>query len=83
MEKANVERTLFEMIKNYTNRKAEAIHRSASLREDLGLSSFDMIAMSAEIEESFSITVDNLDVLADIDTFGDLVDIFAEKITQS
>ena len=77
MEEANVERTLVRVFKNYADRNTDSISRTTYLREDLGLSSFDMIALSAEIEDEFSINMDNIDVLAEIDTFGDVVDLVA------
>ena len=79
MKEANIERALAKTIRNYTERK-EDINRAVCLREELGLSSFDLIALSTEIEDLFSITIDNVDILAEIDTFGDLVDIIAERI---
>ena len=81
MKEDNIEHALVKIIQNYTNREADAINRTAYLREGLGLSSFDMIALSVEIEESFSINIDNIDVLTDIDTFGDAVDLITEKIS--
>jgi acyl carrier protein len=78
----NVENALIEIVKNYTDIKAETISRTTHLREDLGLSSFDLIAMSTEIEGSLSINVDNVDILAELDTFGDVVDLVTEKICE-
>jgi len=83
MNETDVEHTLVTIIKNYTNRKAEVIDRAVSLREELGLSSFDMIALSAEIEDSFLISIDNIDVITGIDTFGDAVDLIMEKLAKS
>ena len=80
MKNGNVEHTLVKIIQNYTNRDAEVINRTAYLREELGLSSFDMIALSAEIEDSFAINIDNIDVLAEIETFGDVVDLITDKL---
>ena len=80
MDETIVERALGKIIQKYTDMKAETFTRTLSLREDLGLSSFDMIAMSAEIEDAFSINIDNTDVLAEIDTFGDAVDLVTEKL---
>ena len=79
----DVERTLIRIIKNYTDIKEGEITRSAHLREELGLSSFDIIALSAEIEESFSVGIDNMDVFADIETFGDLADVIAANLKTS
>jgi acyl carrier protein len=76
----NVELTLIKIIKNYTNKEEDDINRAVSLREELGLSSFDIIALSAEIEESFSINIDNMDVLSDIETLGDLADLISANL---
>jgi acyl carrier protein len=78
MKEENFESALAEIIKNYTDSTVEAIHRTTFLREELGLSSFDMIALSTEIEDTFSIHIDNLDIFADIETFGDLVELITE-----
>ena len=78
MKEKNTERVLVDILKNYTNCGAEAIVRTANLREDLGLTSFDVIALSTEIEDAFSISIENIDVLAKINTFGDLADLLAK-----
>jgi acyl carrier protein len=83
MKVDNVESTLVRIIANYTDREAESIHRTADLREELGLSSFDLIALSTEIEESFTINIDNIDVLAEVDTFGYLVDLITKEVDKS
>ena len=82
MNKSDIEKTLVNIIKNYTNSKAEDIHCLTSLREEIGLSSFDMISMGVEIESSFSINIDNINILAEIDTIGDVVDLISEKIAK-
>ena len=82
MKEGNVEFTLVNIIKNYTSRTAQAINRKTYLREELGLSSFDMIALSVEIEDLFSINIDNINVLAEIDTFGDAVDLITEALAK-
>jgi len=78
----NVERTLVEIFKNYTNSQVETIHWESNLRQDLGLSSFDMIALCTEIEGSFSITIDGVDALAWGETVGDIVNLITKKIAQ-
>jgi len=80
MNAENVERILINIIKNYTDKREDAINRAARLREELGLSSFDIIALSAEIEESFSISIDNMDALAGIETLGELADLIGENV---
>ena len=39
-----------------------------------------MIALSVEIENTFSIDIDNIDILSAINTFGDVIDLVNEHI---
>ena len=77
MNKSDVERGLTEIIANYTEFKMESVNRATTLREDLGLTSFDIISLITEIEESFSISVDDVDMISELDTFGEAVDLVA------
>ena len=81
MNKSDIEKTLVNIFENYTNSNAD-INCLTSLREEIGLSSFDMISMGVEIESSFSINIDNVNILAEIDTVGDVVDLISEKIAK-
>ncbi|MCL2165918.1 MAG: acyl carrier protein [Clostridiales bacterium] len=77
MDKADIARGLVDIIGNYTEFDMGVIDPSTSLREELGLTSFDIIALLTEIEETFSISIDDIDVLADIGTFGEAIDLVA------
>jgi len=81
VNKSDIEKTLVNIFENYTNSNAD-INCLTSLREEIGLSSFDMISMGVEIESSFSINIDNVNILAEIDTVGDVVDLISEKIAK-
>lgn len=48
------------------------------LREDLGVSSLEMLGVVLALEERFSITMDEADIPA-IQTFQDVVDYIAKK----
>ena len=77
MNKSDVERGLTDIIANYTEFKMESVNSATTLREELGLSSFDIISLITEIEESFSISVDEVDMISELDTFGEAVDLVA------
>ncbi|MCL2162790.1 MAG: acyl carrier protein [Oscillospiraceae bacterium] len=82
MNKSDIERGLADIIANYTEFDMKTVGRATSLREDLGLSSFDIIALVTEIEEKFSISVDDIDILSEMKTFGEAVDLVANLHTE-
>ncbi|MCL2058885.1 MAG: acyl carrier protein [Oscillospiraceae bacterium] len=77
MTESDIERGLSEVLASYTEFDMKTADRSTSLREDLGLSSFDLITLITQLEERFSISIDDMDILSDIKTFGDAVDMIA------
>ncbi|MCL2121303.1 MAG: acyl carrier protein [Clostridiales bacterium] len=78
MDKSDIARDLAAIVENYTEFDMGIIDPSTSLREELGLTSFDIIALLTEIEEVFSISIDDIDLLADIGTFGEAIDLVAD-----
>ena len=77
MNKKDIESTLSKIITNFTEFNMKEANRSTSLREDIGLSSFDIIALITDIEEAFAISIDDFEKVADLTTFGEAVDLIA------
>ena len=77
MKKSEIERRLAAIITNYTEFDMKTVNQSTTLREDIGLTSFDTISLITEIEESFSVNIDDAAILSEIVTFGETVDFIA------
>ncbi len=73
--------TLKEIICDYVEVDPDEINPDASLRYDIGASSFDLMNIADAIEERFNIKVTNTAVVK-IKTVGDIAQLLADKITQ-
>ncbi len=73
--------TLKEIICDYVEVDEADINPDASLRYDLGASSFDLMNIADAIEERFNLKITNTAVVK-IKTVGDIAQLLAEKITQ-
>ena len=80
MKKSEIERRLAAIIANYTEFDMKNVSQPTTLREDIGLTSFDIISLITEIEESFSMNIDDAAILSEIVTFGETVDFIADVL---
>ena len=83
MNSTEVEYRLKKIIAEYTEVDLKSISRETSLREEIGLSSFDMISLIVEIEEQFSIDIDDLDAYAEIETFEEIIEYITNRVNSS
>ena len=83
MNSTEVEYRLKKIIAEYTEVDVKSISRETSLREEIGLSSFDMISLIVEIEEQFSIDIDDLDAYAEIETFEEIIEYITNRVNSS
>ena len=72
--------TLKEIICDYVEVDADDIKPEASLRYDIGATSFDLMNIADAIEDRFGIKVTNTAVVK-IKTVGDIAQLLAEKIS--
>ena len=74
---------MFEIIKEiiceYVDVDPDEIQKEASLRYDLGASSFDLMNIAVAIEEKFKVKMSNA-TLPKIKTVGDIATLLADKI---
>ena len=83
MNSTEVEYRLKKIIAEYTEVDVKSISHATSLREEIGLSSFDMISLIVEIEEQFSIDIDDLDAYAEIETFEEIIEYITNRVNAS
>lgn len=62
-----------ELICNYVDVDPETITEDSRFIEDLGFNSYDFISMLGEIEENYSVTVDE-EKITDIHTVGEAIE---------
>lgn len=62
-----------EFICNYVDVDPEIITEDSRFIEDLGFNSYDFISMLGEIEENYSVTVDE-EKITDIHTVGEAIE---------
>ena len=72
--------TLVNTIVNYVEVDPESITRDSRLVEDLGLTSFDIMSMLGELEDTLEVEIEQADA-AQIVTVGDAVD-YLETLVQ-
>ncbi|MGN0585664.1 MAG: acyl carrier protein [Oscillospiraceae bacterium] len=63
---------LKELICNYVDVDPETITEDSKFIEDLGFNSYDFISMLGEVEENFSVTIDE-EKVTDIHTVGEAI----------
>lgn len=66
---------LKEIIVNYVEVNPDDINENSRFIEDIGLNSYDFMCMLGDIEEEFSLTVDEAEVVK-IRTVGDAIAYF-------
>lgn len=64
--------TLKNLILDYVDVDPDLIEPDASLRADLGATSFDLMNIVVAVEEAFGLTVPN-EALTDVHTVGDVM----------
>ena len=70
---------MFKRVKDILEKYTEyEVQENSSLAGDLGLSSFDLATIVAEFEDTFSISVDDRDMMNFI-TVKDIIDYLDEK----
>ena len=62
-----------ELICNYVDVDPDTITEDSRFIEDLGFNSYDFISMLGEIEENYSVTVDE-EKITDIHTVGEAIE---------
>ena len=67
-----------EILAQYTDADPAGVTEESRLDEDLGLTSFSMMAMMGDFEETFGITVDETE-LTDVTTVRDIMDYIEKK----
>lgn len=67
-----------EILAQYVDVELDGVTEESRLAEDLGLTSYSMMSMMGEFEETFGITVDETE-LTDIATIGDVMDYIRKK----
>ena len=71
---------LIDIICEYVETEPEAVTPQASLRCDIGATSFDLMNIAVEIERKWHISVPN-DRLPTIQTVGDILALLPEQAT--
>ncbi len=64
---------IIEIICNYVDADPASITEESALRKDIGMSSLDMINLAVEVEDQYSISLPNSEVI-NINTVGELMD---------
>lgn len=64
---------IIEIICNYVDADPESITEESALRKDIGMSSLDMINLAVEVEDQYSISLPNSEVI-NINTVGELIE---------
>ena len=64
---------IIEIICNYVDAAPASITEESALRKDIGMSSLDMINLAVEVENQYSISLPNSEVI-NINTVGELIE---------
>ena len=64
---------IIEIICNYVDADPASITDESALRKDIGMSSLDMINLAVEVEDQYSISLPNSEVI-NINTVGELME---------
>jgi acyl carrier protein len=79
-ERAEIRKTLIDMLENDTGENFPNLNDSASLREHLGLDSVDVVSIVAQVERHFRIRLTHQE-LEHLVTVGDLLNLLESKVT--
>ena len=74
-----MEDKIIELISNYQGIDKGAITIDSSLIKDLGLSSYDVLDLSCQIEDMFNVEVPD-EKIANLETIRDIVDLLEKNV---
>ena len=80
MNRQELSAIVLELLEKETGESYPALHDSTSLRDGLNLDSLDMAGLVLHIESRFGIQVET-DLLENVSTVGDLLDVLEQKIS--
>lgn len=83
MTEKQIQKKLLKIICKYTDVKKSTLHASTDLKKDLGLSSFDYVSIISDIEQVFSISLDNQDEIENIYVVEDICKIIGDTLQSS
>ena len=78
VERADVVSHLAEYLDGYCNLEPGTATADSRLREDLGLDSFDLVALLIEVEETYALVVTDAEA-AELDSVADTADLVASR----
>lgn len=73
MERETVKDKVLELIEELTDIPAEEIQEDSGMLDDLELSSFEIMSMFADLEETFDLLISE-DTMRNFVTVGDVID---------
>ena len=79
-DRGQIRQTLIELIENDMGEKYDDLEDGASLREQLGLDSVDVVSIVSQIERHFRIRLTHQE-LTTLVTVGDLLNLLEAKIS--
>ena len=79
MERTQLSAVVLELLEKETGETYPAVEESTTLREGLNLDSLDMAGLVLHVESRFGIQIET-ELLEDITTVGDLLDVLDRKI---
>lgn len=77
---SDIRETLKEIILEVTGCDEELITAEASLSEDLGCDSLDIVEIIMEIEERFKLEIDEEDIVEKVTRFEELTQYVSDKV---
>lgn len=80
MKKNKVEKKVINIISRYTDVKKARIKSQSLLKEELDLSSFDLVSITVEFEKAFSITFKDVTCFEQLMTLGDITQFICNTI---
>ena len=79
MNRTQLSAVVLELLEEETGESYPGLEESTTLRGGLNLDSLDMAGLVLHIEGRFGIQIEN-DLLEEIDTVGDMLDVLEKKI---
>jgi len=82
MTKEDIFAKVKELIVESIGVDAEKVTEGASLTEDLGADSLELVDLTMDFEDELGVSIETAE-LADVDTVGDIINLIAAKMKKS
>lgn len=80
VKKEKVEKKVIKIFAKYTDKKNKNIQKESKLKEELGLTSYDLLSITADFEKAFSITFQDITCLEDLYTVEDVTNFIYQRL---